>query len=101
MGLGKTLQSICILAGDHNEKQTHSHHIQDSDFDDSKFTPSIIICPTTLTNHWFHEIERFVERKCLRPFIYSGTIAERENLRRIYANRIYILTKNWPNFSFI
>ena len=84
MGLGKTLQSICILAGDHHEKQTHHHntHLDEADFDDSKFTPSIIICPTTLTNHWHHEIDRFVDPKCLRPFIYSGTIAERENLRR-------------------
>lgn len=82
MGLGKTLQSICILAGDHHEKQTHHSHLQDADLDDAKFTPSIIICPTTLTNHWHHEIERFVSASCLRPFIYSGTIAERENLRR-------------------
>ena len=90
MGLGKTLQSICILAGDHNEKQAHAHlHHQDADQDDSKFTPSIIICPTTLTNHWHHEIERFVSSKCLRPFIYSGSIAERDNLRRTATNTTF------------
>lgn len=92
MGLGKTLQSICILAGDHFEKQKHSamaQHVQIDD-DDSKFTPSIIICPTTLTNHWHHEIERFVDKKCLKPFIYCGSIAERENLRRIFLKIVKI-----------
>ncbi len=67
MGLGKTLQSICILAGDHWEKQKR-HMIkveekmkidltEDDQIDDS-YLPSLIICPTTLCNHWFHEIER-------------------------------------------
>ncbi len=69
MGLGKTLQSICILAGDHWEKQ--KRHVmkvekrvkkedeeeEEEQIDDS-YLPSLIICPTTLCNHWFHEIER-------------------------------------------
>lgn len=98
MGLGKTLQSICILAGDHYEKQkkyeqrtlkikkeSDQHPTTEanvsSEIDDS-FLPSIIICPTTLTNHWFHEIERFVDNNCLNPLIYCGSVAEREGLRR-------------------
>ncbi|CAF0748348.1 unnamed protein product [Brachionus calyciflorus] len=88
MGLGKTLQSICILSGDHYEKHKHSEvNAHYDDDDDKKFTPSIIICPTTLTNHWHHEIERFVDKKCLRPFIYSGSVSERENLRRTFFNK--------------
>ena len=27
---------------------------------DDSYLPSLIICPTTLCNHWFHEIERLV-----------------------------------------
>jgi TATA-binding protein-associated factor len=90
MGLGKTIQSICILAGDHYEKFMHekvkSTSLKDEDDDDSKFKPSIIICPSTLTNHWYHEIERFVRPTCLRPFIYSGSVQERENLCRKFFN---------------
>lgn len=90
MGLGKTLQSICLLAGDHFEKQlkheeTKNEQDKEEDYDAS-FLPSIIICPTTLTNHWFHEIERFVDNKCLRPFIYSGSVSEREKLRKVFFN---------------
>ena len=87
MGLGKTLQSICILSGDHYERQKHCMDHPQFEDDDQKFTPSIIICPTTLTNHWHHEIERFVDKKCLRPFIYCGSVAERENLRRLFFNK--------------
>lgn len=87
MGLGKTLQSICILSGDHYERQKHSLDQTQFEDDDQKFTPSIIICPTTLTNHWHHEIERFVDKKCLRPFIYCGSVSERENLRRVFFNK--------------
>jgi TATA-binding protein-associated factor len=89
MGLGKTLQSICLLAGDHFEKQLkheETKNDQEEEDYDASFLPSIIICPTTLTNHWFHEIERFVDNKCLRPFIYSGSVSEREKLRKIFFN---------------
>ena len=49
MGLGKTLQSICILAGDHHAKSVKHEH--------GELTlPSLIVCPSTLTNHWHHEI---------------------------------------------
>ena len=89
MGLGKTLQSICILAGDHYEKmisyeiKANSKEIEMVHLDDA-FLPSIIICPTTLTNHWLHEIEKFVDKRCLYPLIYAGSINERESLRRIF-----------------
>jgi TATA-binding protein-associated factor len=82
MGLGKTIQSICMLAGDQCET---GHQATDSNAlhnDEDKFRPSLIVCPSTLTNHWYHEIDRFVEKTCLRPFIYSGTPVERESLRK-------------------
>lgn len=95
MGLGKTLQSICILAGDHWEKQKknearkqqqHTQGTNGTNLDDS-YLPSIIICPTTLTNHWFHEIERFVQKRCLNPMIYCGSVSDREHVRYKFFNQ--------------
>jgi TATA-binding protein-associated factor len=94
MGLGKTIQSICILAGDHCEKhggatriEPHSATTDDDDTNDAdKFRPSMIVCPSTLTSHWYHEIDRFVAKTCLRPFVYGGSVSERECLRRQFFN---------------
>ena len=77
------MQSICILAGDYYEK-SQNKHLKANDW-----IPSIIICPTTLTNHWYHEIKRFANTKYLRPFIYSGSIVERENLKRLFQSKNY------------
>ena len=77
MGLGKTLQSICILAGDYYEKSVKAND----------WIPSIIVCPTTLTNHWFHEIKRYANSKYLKPVIYSGSIGERENVKRLFQSK--------------
>ena len=79
MGLGKTLQSICILSGDYYEKSLKSND----------WIPSIIICPTTLTNHWFHEIKKYANVKYLKPIIYHGSIAERENIKRLFQSKNY------------
>lgn len=87
MGLGKTLQSICILAGDHWEKQKKALKHQNLDDLNDSHLPSIIICPTTLTNHWYHEIERFVEKQCLNPLVYCGSVNEREQLRNKFFNQ--------------
>jgi TATA-binding protein-associated factor len=72
MGLGKTLQSICILASTHHER----NHRQESHI------PSLIVCPPTLTNHWYHEINKYANN--LRPIIYSGPVKERRaRLKRL------------------
>jgi SNF2 family DNA or RNA helicase len=61
MGLGKTLQSICILAGDHYEKRkefltqsnNHNNHSNNGNnngqehVENKEFLPSIIICPVS------------------------------------------------------
>ncbi|KAG6818211.1 hypothetical protein H0H87_000116 [Tephrocybe sp. NHM501043] len=75
MGLGKTLQSICILAGKHNERaQRH----QKDQSPDSVHLPSLIICPPTLTGHWYYEILKYAEN--LRPVLYTGNARERTKL---------------------
>lgn len=65
MGLGKTLQTICILASVRHERlQRKEDHL-----------PSLIICPPTLTNHWYHEIKKYANG--LHPVIYAGPVKER------------------------
>ncbi|PSR84037.1 hypothetical protein PHLCEN_2v5539 [Hermanssonia centrifuga] len=72
MGLGKTLQSICILAGKHFER---AKRYQETKSPDSVHLPSLIICPPTLTGHWYYEILKYAEN--LRPVLYTGNSRER------------------------
>ncbi|KAF8654075.1 hypothetical protein AX16_003608 [Volvariella volvacea WC 439] len=75
MGLGKTLQSICILASKHYErKQQH----QKTKSADTVHLPSLIICPPTLTGHWYYEILKYVDN--LKPVLYTGNSRERSKL---------------------
>lgn len=64
MGLGKTLQSICMLASAHHEKQ-------------SSRPVSLVVCPTTVTGHWEHEIKRF-SGGTLSTVVYAGQPNERK-----------------------
>lgn len=71
MGLGKTLQTICVLAGDHylrNEEKLTS-------------LPSLVVCPPTLTGHWVYEVQKFLPDNFLKPLHYVGLPVEREKLR--------------------
>lgn len=75
MGLGKTLQSICILSSKHYERfQRH----RETNSPDSVHLPSLIICPPTLTGHWYYEILKYSEN--LRPVLYTGNSRERSRL---------------------
>ncbi|OBZ75174.1 hypothetical protein A0H81_04814 [Grifola frondosa] len=72
MGLGKTLQSICILASKHHER---AQKYKETKSPDSKHLPSLIICPPTLTGHWYYEIQKYAEN--LKPVLYTGNSRER------------------------
>ncbi|KAI8096669.1 uncharacterized protein BX664DRAFT_324574 [Halteromyces radiatus] len=76
MGLGKTLQSICILASDHCLR---SRRYEATKAPDSVPCPSLVICPPTLTGHWYHEILHYSEN--LKPLLYTGGPAERKRIR--------------------
>ncbi|KAJ3008486.1 TATA-binding protein-associated factor mot1 [Thoreauomyces humboldtii] len=77
MGLGKTLQSICMLATDHfNRAEKH----KETGSPDTAHAPSLIVCPPTLTGHWFHEIKTFAG--FLKPVIYGGSAADRADIQR-------------------
>lgn len=69
MGLGKTLQSICIVAADHYENSGSSEEA----------LPSLIVCPSTLTSHWYHEFGKFCSS--FRVLEYAGATHTRRSLR--------------------
>lgn len=75
MGLGKTLQSICILAGKHAERAKRHEETKSAD---SVHLPSLIICPPTLTGHWYYEILKYTEN--LRPILYIGSSKDRAKI---------------------
>lgn len=71
MGLGKTLQTICVLAGDHKKRRE----------DKEPEWPSLVICPPTLTGHWFYEVQKFAPDSFRSAMHYVGFPADREKLR--------------------
>ncbi|ORX93031.1 hypothetical protein K493DRAFT_316207 [Basidiobolus meristosporus CBS 931.73] len=76
MGLGKTLQSICILASDHHMR---AEKYKKTKSPDCAHMPSLVVCPPTLTGHWYHEILNYTDN--LRPLMYTGGPNERKRLR--------------------
>ncbi|KAG8217266.1 hypothetical protein J3R82DRAFT_5359 [Butyriboletus roseoflavus] len=87
MGLGKTLQSICILASKHAERAKKYEETQSSD---SVHLPSLIICPPTLTGHWYYEVLKYAEN--LRPILYTGSSKERSKLLSKLATMDIVIT---------
>lgn len=76
MGLGKSLQSLCILASKHHER---AERFKSTGSPDAVHLPSVIVCPPTLTGHWYHEILKFTEN--LRPVLYVGSLRDRTHLQ--------------------
>ncbi|KAL0076434.1 hypothetical protein J3Q64DRAFT_1852898 [Phycomyces blakesleeanus] len=81
MGLGKTLQSICILSSDH---YLRAKRYAATKAPDSIVCPSLVICPPTLTGHWYHEVLNYTDH--LKPLLYTGGPAERKRLRSTLHN---------------
>ncbi len=75
MGLGKTLQSICILASKHFER-AEKHAATKAP--DCVPLPSLVVCPPTLTGHWYYEILKYADQ--MRPVLYTGNARERARL---------------------
>jgi TATA-binding protein-associated factor len=72
MGLGKTLQSICMLASDHHKRAEKYKETGDPG---CIHTPSLVVCPPTLMQHWYHEIKNFAP--FMKSLVYSGLPYER------------------------
>ncbi len=75
MGLGKTLQSICILASKHFER---AKKFKETQSPDAVHLPSLIVCPPTLTGHWYYEILKYADN--LKPILFVGNARERQRL---------------------
>lgn len=75
MGLGKTLQSICILSSKHHER---AERWKAEKTPDAVHLPSLIVCPPTLTGHWYHEILKYANN--LKPVQYVGPSRDRAKL---------------------
>ncbi|KAG0170991.1 TATA-binding protein-associated factor mot1 [Apophysomyces sp. BC1034] len=86
MGLGKTLQSICILASDHHLR---AERYKATKAPDSVPCPSLVICPPTLTGHWYHEVRNYAEN--LKPMLYTGGPGERKRLRSVFNKQDVII----------
>ncbi|KAL4458077.1 hypothetical protein ABPG75_012942 [Micractinium tetrahymenae] len=79
MGLGKTLQTTAIIAAHmHEQRQKFAQTGAPAD----RPLPSLVVCPSTLVQHWPFEIAKFVGPEVLRPLAYHGAPAERAALRR-------------------
>ncbi|ORX38663.1 hypothetical protein BD324DRAFT_645173 [Kockovaella imperatae] len=76
MGLGKSLQSICIVGSKHHERAARH---KSSPSPATAHLPSLIVCPPTLTGHWYYEILKFTDD--LKPLQYVGSGGERAALR--------------------
>ncbi|KIM55938.1 hypothetical protein SCLCIDRAFT_1220776 [Scleroderma citrinum Foug A] len=87
MGLGKTLQSICILASKYAERAIKHEETGSSD---SVHLPSLIVCPPTLTGHWYYEILKYTDN--LRPILYTGNAKERSRILSKLASKDVVIT---------
>lgn len=87
MGLGKTLQTLCIVASDHHMRAEEFAKTQDENM---RRTPSIIVCPPTLSGHWQQEIRTYAP--FLTPVAYVGPPAERNKVRSQLATADVVIT---------
>ncbi|KAE8221097.1 hypothetical protein CF319_g5495 [Tilletia indica] len=87
MGLGKTLQSITILSCDHFER-AQAYQINKSP--EFKHLPSLVVCPSTLTGHWFHEIQQYSNN--LRPIQYIGLPNDRARVQSHFKSHDVVIT---------
>ncbi|KAH8117583.1 SNF2 chromatin remodeling protein [Phellopilus nigrolimitatus] len=87
MGLGKTLQSICILAGKHFER---AERYKATKSPDSVHLPSLIVCPPTLTGHWYYEILKYTDN--LKPLMYVGSARDRQRILSRIASHDIVIT---------
>lgn len=86
MGLGKTLQATTTIACSMAELKAAALKAAASSGDGlsadggsstAALLPSLVVCPSTLVDHWAHEINKYVDESVLKPLAISGTPSER------------------------
>ncbi|HWL13906.1 MAG TPA: DEAD/DEAH box helicase, partial [Ureibacillus sp.] len=80
MGLGKTLQSIAFIVSELSSIREQQ-------------LPVLIVCPSSLTYNWLHEITKFAPQ--LQAIVIDGKQAEREKLLQ-ELNEIDVIITSYP-----
>lgn len=62
MGLGKTLQIFCLIENEYKKMVESKIDVQ----------PSLIVVPTTLTEHWAYEYSKYFVRPLCKTVIISN-----------------------------
>lgn len=89
MGLGKTLQTLCIIVSSNYTRKTRFAQTRDPA---SSVLPSMVVCPPTVTGHWYHEVYKFFSEYAT-AVQYVGNPAERAALRdKILEHDIVIMS---------
>lgn len=87
MGLGKSLQTICIVASDHHLRaQEHAK----TKSPETRKLPTLIVCPPTLTGHWMHEFKTFAP--FLKVLCYVGVPSIRADLASTFMDYDVVVT---------
>lgn len=87
MGLGKTLQTISIVASNHHLRV---RRYRETGAPDAKHIPTLVVAPTTVVGHWYYEIKNFTD--VLSPIMYIGQPAARGKLRSKLADHDVVIT---------
>jgi len=87
MGLGKTLQSICIIASDHYLRAKRFEITQSLE---DRALPSLVICPPTITGHWQQEIRTYAP--FIKALLYVGNPSDRQRLRNQIPHNDIVIT---------
>lgn len=87
MGLGKTLQTICIIASDH---YLRAERYKASNSTEDRPLPSLVICPPTITGHWQQELATYTP--FIKALVYVGNPAERQRLRGLISKHDIVIT---------
>jgi TATA-binding protein-associated factor len=87
MGLGKTLQTICIVASDH---YLRAERYKVTQLPEDRPLPTLVVCPPTITGHWQQEISNYAP--FLKALVYVGNPTERQKLRPQMASQDIVIT---------
>lgn len=74
-GLGKTIQASCIMASSLVEVEAAG--VKSDPSTANQPLHCLVVCPSTLVQHWAHEMGKYIDASILRPVAYSGNPGER------------------------
>jgi SNF2 family DNA or RNA helicase len=82
MGLGKTLQSLCVVLNETYLRKKDKRNIGS--------TTNLIVCPTTITYNWKAEIAKYFDG--IRVGIYEGSADEKKSVLKAGQNEVIIVS---------